>query len=138
MSGCLTSCLSRAKLVDVPQHAQDGRRMQKLAFNNHEREKEALRALKQQLLKIAEEHIGLLESACFEELSRRQIHENVETLAEFLLIRRLVETDRVKLPSDLNRYSLSPDAGRLSSLISHDMICTKPYAASEQPKEEHE
>jgi hypothetical protein len=112
--------------------------MQMLAIKDQERRKEALRGLKEQLLKRAQEHIGLLESACIEELTDREIHENLQTLAGFLLIRRLVETDRIRLPLDLNRYSLLPDAGELHSLINHGMIGTKPYAASEKAKEEAE
>src|SRR5215475_10281536 len=98
--------------------ALEGRRPAQMpGIKDHENRKEALRALKEQLLNRAQERIGLLESACIEELDCCQIQKNMRVLAEALLIRRLVETDRIKLPSDINRYLLFSEDRWLNSLI---------------------
>lgn len=76
-----------------------------------------------------EETLEILENVKFEEMDCHQKLDNIKSLGRVLAIKRLFETGRVMLPSDLDHLrglisERSPDL--ISPFIDSDMILSKP------------
>jgi hypothetical protein len=67
------------------------------AVERMKRQVKALDVLKTNMLKGIDEAIEIVECTPFEELTRGEITDNLSILAEYLLMKRLIETHRIKL-----------------------------------------